>query len=463
MPSTRSTNRDSTGRPILGQNSVVASAVVTTAPTVSVTTYTRSVPITTHTVSTTTPGPMPTSSSTAPPIPSVLQDAANSFNTSFWSHGSVHSPNYSVLTGLQQPSLAPGVPTGQPAVSTGVLEIINTAVGLARREMREEVRSLLGVPNAIPSYRPPPAGYTAPNYAQGQIPSQASIPSALAAGQVTQPPPQPNLSVPPPVQGPQGGPHAFAAYRPPLFSNMEFPPEGGNPYGFRPPASFYSESSGRLNLDKWGIRFDGTEKTVNVQEFIFRVGQLKRDFNCPEDEFLTKFHQLLDKPALDWYWNQRKFVNFRSWSELETALLNQYQQYENEFQIQMKILNRRQLPHETFDDFYNSVLKLRTQQKTPYQEHDMVEIMRGNLKPSLAQMIFSAQIRSLGEFYRQVKRAENLIWSQRQHQQRYNVPQRLHELDWQQEEVIPEEMEVDAISTPAKYKCWNCGVWDTAG
>lgn len=34
-----------------------------------------------------------------------------------------------------------------------------------------------------------------------------------------------------------------------------------------------------------------------------------------EEEIMTKFHhQLLYKPALDWYWNQRKFVNFRSLS-----------------------------------------------------------------------------------------------------------------------------------------------------
>lgn len=219
--------------------------------------------------------------------------------------------------------------------------------------------------------------------------------------------------------------------------------------------SYHTEPPGKLNLAKWGIKFDGTSKTMNVQEFIFRVGELKRDYDCPEDEFLTKFHQLLDRPALDWYWNHRKFVHISSWRDLEKALVTQYQQYENEFQIQMKILNRRQLPHEHFEDFYNAVLQLRNQQKTPYAEAEMVQIMRGNLKPSLAQMIFSARLQTLGEFCREVKRAENLLFNQRQQYQRPNNPPRINELSYDEE--LPQgDLEIEAIREQSRQKCWNC-------
>lgn len=82
----------------------------------------------------------------------------------------------------------------------------------------------------------------------------------------------------------------------------------------------------------------------------------------------------------------------------------------------MEILKRQQLLHLTFDEFYNSLLKLGTLQKSPYQEHEMVQIMRNNLRASLAKMIFSAPIRNLGEFSRQVKMTEHLILDQMQHQ-----------------------------------------------
>lgn len=222
----------------------------------------------------------------------------------------------------------------------------------------------------------------------------------------------------------------------------------------RPLASQGSEPVGRHNLAKWGVKFDGTDKSMNVQEFIFRVGELKRDYNCPEDEFVTKFHQLLERPALDWYWNHRKFVSFRSWSDIEDALVTQYQRFENEFQLQRQILSRRQLPQETFEEFYNEVVKLRNQQRSPYEEREMVEIMRGNLRPSLAQMIFSAKMSSLGEFYREVKRAENLVFSQRQYN-RPNFAPRVNEITW--EEDVQQVLEVNAIRDQSRLKCWNCG------
>ncbi|XP_059221494.1 uncharacterized protein LOC131996064 [Stomoxys calcitrans] len=254
-------------------------------------------------------------------------------------------------------------------------------------------------------------------------------------------------------QGPAG--HNFAHHMPP-GQNVEFPPPNHSQRGSaRRSTTQNPENAARITLAKWGVKFDGTTKTMNVHEFIFRVGELKRDYECPDEDFITKFHQLLESPALDWYWGHRKFVQFRDWNELQTALLNQYQRFENEFQVQTQMLNRRQLPHESFEDFYNAVMQLRTQQKAPYSEDEMVEIMRGNLKSSLAQMIFSARISNLGEFYREVKRAENLIASHRQQYSRPGPPQRVHELAWE-EALPPEILEVDAIQDRTKIKCWNC-------
>ncbi|XP_061396726.1 uncharacterized protein LOC133332344 [Musca vetustissima] len=535
MPLTRAASAGLAGRPILGQNGVVTtsestavSSVVTavhSAPSNAqqVTTAAHSGPIASH-IAHLAHGDVPaqgvsssmSNSSAPPPVPLSMQEAANSFNTSFWSHGSVASPNYSVLTGLQN---RPVVPPADPAVSAGVREIINSAIALSQLQYRQQEeerlralipriaeaakRSLLGdndgtnqvfsqaglaMPAAAPhapartsresvilsshalasgltSQQPNLArGYTLP-YPERVNPPPIHDPRPLSLGPFNQPPPgftssgapaQPptSLSVPP-VAGVQTHTILPAERLPNIYSRgMRTEPH--ETHTSPHPSNIISEISGRFNLAKWGVSFDGTDKTMSVQEFIFRVGELKKDYNCPDEVLITKFHQLLEKPALDWYWNHRKLVQFRTWKELESALLAQYQRFENEFQLQMQILNRRQLPHENFEDFYNDVLRLRTQQKSPYREHEIVEIMRGNLKPSLAQMIFSAQINSLGDFYRQVKKAENLVWTQRQ--QRYNTPQKVHELEWQMEEEPRGDIEVDAVTMTSKYKCWNCGV-----
>lgn len=117
----------------------------------------------------------------------------------------------------------------------------------------------------------------------------------------------------------------FMAFQPPTQMNREgshgqlrqnrfsHPPQSFDPpfNDLQQPLRSY-DSAVKINSAKWVIKFDGRNKNMNVQEFIFRVGELKRDFGWPEEEFLTKFHQLLEKPALDWYWNHRKFVHFQT-------------------------------------------------------------------------------------------------------------------------------------------------------
>ncbi|KAI8122565.1 hypothetical protein CVS40_6628 [Lucilia cuprina] len=123
----------------------------------------------------------------------------------------------------------------------------------------------------------------------------------------------------------------------------------------------------------------------------------------------------------------------------------------------MQILNRRQLPHESFEEFYNVILKLRHQQKFPYDERSLIDIMRGNLKPALAQLMFPIRINSLTEFCYEVKRAENLLANQRQnYQQRPNFA-RVNEIEVtpEEEDVVP-ILEVDAMQNTSKYTCWNC-------
>ncbi|XP_059220823.1 uncharacterized protein LOC131995772 [Stomoxys calcitrans] len=376
------------------------------------------------------------------------------------------------------------MPSADPAISVGMRDIIASAVGSARIDFEieqteimnrliptilEATRRSLSVGNSVPTSNVPKAPIVAsqpgrPLLGQGQHkslgPTQTHQPRSLPYMQapvssyqqaealylqllpfVPSTSAVPSSSVPAPPVSETGGLSLPSVYRNsygpdqpnyytrlnerPQQPNTSEPPPylpppnlpGHSSHFGRPGGSTHTNMTAKLNLAKWGIKFDGTSKTMNVQEFIFRVGELKRDY---------------EKLTLDWYWN--------------------------EFQIQTQILNRRQQPQESFEDFYNAVIQLRNQQKQPYREAKMVEIMRGKLKTALAQMIFSVRVNDLGSFYRDVKRAESLLASHRQQYQRPNlVPQRVHELAWE-EELRPEAIQVDAIQGKTNLKCWNCGV-----
>lgn len=238
----------------------------------------------------------------------------------------------------------------------------------------------------------------------------------------------------------------------------------GNPTEMRPQkpsnASSYhgnvahQSSNRKYKVKDWGMRFNGSEKNADAEHFIFCLESTRQDYGYPFDELLREFPQLLEGSAESWYWQQRRIAPFRHWNELREAFLAQFRRYQNEFQIQKEIMGRRQMPNETFDEFFDAVLKMRNQQRSPYDENDLVEIMKGNLKSSLASLIFPIQIKGLNHFRQEVKRAELMVAGQRQaYQQRTFQPQKVHELEYTEAE---SELDVDALAVSNRYTCWNC-------
>ncbi|KAI8118538.1 hypothetical protein CVS40_9881 [Lucilia cuprina] len=57
----------------------------------------------------------------------------------------------------------------------------------------------------------------------------------------------------------------------------------------------------RNHLEKWGFKFDGTNKSFTVEDFVFRVEVLKNDYNCPWDMVMNGFHHLVTGAASTWF------------------------------------------------------------------------------------------------------------------------------------------------------------------
>lgn len=224
--------------------------------------------------------------------------------------------------------------------------------------------------------------------------------------------------------------------------------------GTIPMAHSRSESSQGLRVEKWGIIFDGTEKTTSVEDFVFRVETLQASFRRDWEEVSGSFHLLLRGPAQEWFWVHRRLNDVSRWCDVKKALIEQFHRFDTDLDIHRKLLARRQQNQESFDDFYNAIMKLRNQLSDAMGEKDIVSILRGNLKGAMAQLLFSVPVTGLAQFCKECRRAENLLNNQRQTSGRYPGKDVL-ELNYN----LPKEeniLAVDALATTKKLICWNC-------
>lgn len=415
--------------------------------------------------------PATVTNATANIIPAVQQfmtlahDRSNVSNESHLSNTTIVSPDYSSITARDvQRAFHAERTTVNPVLSTNGINVDREAVSTLREEFTRQIQELQRTmqqefarvcsqqlnPVAQPTHafaapqQPQPGGQNNLLGTGSQQHTAANMPSRNLFQNYTS---QPNY----PFMGPQqpafGQPQAYTGHSSPVpMFNMP-PPSSRTGYTL--------PSSSKVDLSKWGIKFDGTAKSMSAEDFIFRVDILRQDYNCSFNETLRSFHLLLEGQALDWYWNVRKLTPIQTWDDLQRAFLMQYRRYENEFQLQKKIMDRRQMPQESFEDFYNAVLKLRNQQRSPYPEKDLIEIMKSNLKPSLSHLLFSVKMSCLNEFCQQAKRAESLLSSQRQQygQRQFQAP-KVHEIVY--EEDLAPGVCLEAISSN-RLNCWNCG------
>lgn len=204
-------------------------------------------------------------------------------------------------------------------------------------------------------------------------------------------------------------------------------------------------------MDKWRLRFDGTSKSITAEDFIFRLERLKDDYGCSDEEVVVKFPQLLEGPAEDWFWMQRRLGRLNTLRDIKQAFLSQFRKFESDFDVQRRMMDRRQGSQEPFEEFYNALLRLHHQQRVPMEEGMLVEMLKNNLKPSMASLIFPMKIYGLQHFREECRKAEQLLINQRQaYKQSYNP--KVHAIECE----ASEENEVDAISNHTNYICWNC-------
>lgn len=214
-------------------------------------------------------------------------------------------------------------------------------------------------------------------------------------------------------------------------------------------------------LDKWGLKFDGSNKTLTVEDFVFRVELLRTDYNCPWDVLLKGFHHLVTGNASSWFWAFRMKNPTYEWHTLKYHLIKKFRNFESDFEIQRRIMERRQAPNESADSFITEIVKLKNQMRLHVDEAELVKIVKDNLKDGLAQLVFPITIYNFDHLLEECKRAERNISKRSSHRMPLGNPRKIYEIEMHND---PEEDEqvrlVEALQKdklPAKQLvCWNC-------
>ncbi|XP_036325534.1 uncharacterized protein LOC118738714 [Rhagoletis pomonella] len=72
-------------------------------------------------------------------------------------------------------------------------------------------------------------------------------------------------------------------------------------------------------------------------------------------------------------------------------------------------MERKQMPNESFDEFYSEIHNMTFRLRKKIPEKEMVGIIRGNIKSYIANLTFASKMETLAELKAECKRAEKVI------------------------------------------------------
>ena len=246
---------------------------------------------------------------------------------------------------------------------------------------------------------------------------------------------------------------------PPIAETIRLPNNRSSNNNSQPnPYTNNIRSNTQYRLDKWGLVFDSSNRKMTIEDFLFRVETLRLDNQCPWSEVYKNFHQLLKGDANEWFWTYRRQYNNLNWDHLRRTMLQKYRRFTSDYEIQGKILERRQRNNESMEEYMNAIVALKNQLKNEIPESELVRIVKDNLNSSLSPLLFPMKIYCMEQLLDEGKRAErNLEKHSDRPMMRNTNYKRINELDSNKSETDSQTsyLDVEALEAVAD-KCWNC-------
>lgn len=96
-----------------------------------------------------------------------------------------------------------------------------------------------------------------------------------------------------------------------------------------------------------------------------------------------------------WYWALLQTTVITDWDTLRLALLNRYKTNRSNWELMQELVERKQIPGESIDDYFHSLNLLRAKLEIPVAEGEMIKIAKRNLKESLAKIVYPMAVNSV--------------------------------------------------------------------
>lgn len=153
----------------------------------------------------------------------------------------------------------------------------------------------------------------------------------------------------------------------------------------------------RNEMDKWGLRFDNSHKSLPIKSFLFRVKTLKDAYGYDSDHVCKYFHLLLSGEPLNWYYQFLSTHRNITWKILKKEILERFRSNQNDLKISNKMQNLKQ-GKDSFEQFYNEICALNHSLDVPKTDEEIISILRENMDDGIRQRVFSCETSSLTKF-----------------------------------------------------------------
>lgn len=233
-------------------------------------------------------------------------------------------------------------------------------------------------------------------------------------------------------------------------SRYDFPP---------PPVSGAQNDTWRIRVDKFGLEFKGGNDQLSVEEFIFRLEHMQRQYGIPWQEILRDFHLLVAGTVRQWYWALLQTTVISDWSTLRLALLNRYKTIRSNWELMQELVERKQVPDESIDDYFHSLNLLRARLEVPVAEGEVIKIAKRNLRESIAKIVYPMNVSSVEQLRMECLEAERIFLrnnSRNMVSQPIRSQKYINEVNATFEEDNQAQQVHELASINRATKCWNC-------
>lgn len=147
----------------------------------------------------------------------------------------------------------------------------------------------------------------------------------------------------------------------------------------------------------WKLLFDGTvsPNSLDVHDFVFRLETYAEQDDCPFDRLPALVHNFVGGSAEKWVWNYKRGHSNCTWNDFKRDLLNRFSSHESDRTTRRMLERRIQKPREAFNDFVLEMEATNWRLEVPFDETELLEIIRENMSPALQNVTVAHRITSI--------------------------------------------------------------------